>query len=204
MTEHGAQDPGDVTLAGYQAAAHVYARQRGEPGPALVSYLDRFTALVGRGASVLELGSGPGVEASHLEARGVRVRRTDGTPAFVEMMHADGHDAAVLDVRTGDLGGPWDAILADAVLLHLTRPQFADLLVRARAAVVEGGILAVTLKEGDGEQWSTQKLDVLRWFTYWREPAVRIALAAAGWAVLSIEHVQGRVEPWLYALARAA
>ena len=53
-----------------------------------------------------------------------------------------------LDVRTAELGGPYEAILADAVLLHLTREQFADVLRRARCAVVDGGLLAFTLKEG--------------------------------------------------------
>jgi SAM-dependent methyltransferase len=191
----------DVTLASYDAAVHVYLAHAYAPGPAVAAHLDRLAGLVGDG-TVLELGSGPGEDARYLEGRGVRVVRTDGAPAFVARLEALGHEARLLDVRTGDLGGPYDAVLADAVLLHLQRAELADLLVRTRRAVRAGGWLAATLKEGDGEGWSTAKLGLPRFFTYWRAPALRTALEAAGWQVVSLEHVEGRTEPWLFVLAR--
>ena len=120
------------------------------------------------------------------------------------MMRRDGHEARLLDVRVDDLGGPYDAVLADAMLLHLDREEFADAVRRARAAVVPGGILGCTMKEGDEEAWSDAKLGLPRHFTYWREPAVRAVLEDAGWAVLSIDLRAGRIEPWLYILARAS
>jgi len=118
------------------------------------------------------------------------------------MLRAAGHQARLLDVRTDDFGGPYDAVLADAVLLHVPREQFVDVLQRARQAVTSGGVLAITLKEGDGEAWTEAKLGRPRHFTYWREPAVRAALLNSGWQVLSLEHVEGRVEPWLFVTAR--
>ncbi len=141
---------GDVTLDSYDAAAHVYLEQSMPPGPAVMAYLDAVAGLVGDG-TVLELGSGPGWDASYLESRGPRVLRTDGAPAFVQMLQAAGHQTRLLDVRMDDFGGPYDAVLADAVLLHVTREQFVDVLQRARQAVASGGALAITLKEGDGE-----------------------------------------------------
>ncbi len=194
-------DPGDVTLATYEAAAQRYRERAGPPGVDLVSFLDRLVELVGIG-DVVELGSGPGRDATYLEDRGLRVMRTDAARAFVDMMRADGYQARLLDVRTGELGGPYAAVLAHAMLLHLTRGEFREALVRIRRAVVNGGVLAFTVKEGDGEGWSEAKLDLPRFFTYWRESAVRTALERAGWAVLSIDHVAGRHEPWLYVLAR--
>ncbi|MBW3640129.1 MAG: methyltransferase domain-containing protein, partial [Actinobacteria bacterium] len=194
-------EPGDLTLTTYEAAAQRYRERAAPPGVHLVSFLDRLVELVGAG-DVLELGSGPGREAGYLEGCGLRVRRTDAAPAFVDMMRADGYQAQLLDVRTGDLGGPYDAVLAHAMLLHLTRQEFHDVVVRIRRAVVDGGVFAFTVKKGDGEGWSEAKLDLPRFFTYWREPAVRTALERSGWAVLSIDHVAGRHEPWLYVLAR--
>lgn len=131
------------------------------PGPAVLAYLDRVARLVGAG-TVLEFGSGPGWDASYLESRGPRVVRTDGAPAFVAMLRAAGHSARLLDVRVDDFGGPYDAVLADAVLLHLTREEFVDVLRRARRAVRSGGLLALTLKEGDGEAWTQAKLGLPR------------------------------------------
>ncbi len=152
---------------------------------------------------MLEVGSGPGLDATYLRRRGVDVWPTDATPAFVEMLRSAGHEARLLDVRFGDLGGPWQGALAQAVLLHLDRAQFTDALDRVREAVVDGGVLAFTVKEGDGDGWSEAKLDLPRHFTYWRERPLRDALAQSRWDVQSVDHVVGRAEPWLYVMARA-
>jgi SAM-dependent methyltransferase len=194
-------DPGDVTLAGYEAAADHYVASSRPVSGDLAQYLDAFADLVGAG-SVLELGSGPGHDAAYLEEQhGLRVRRTDATPAFVERLRRQGQEADLLDARTDDLGGPYGGVLADAVLLHLDPLQVEDLLARAHGAVAAGGALGITLKEGDGSAWSSAKLDVPRHFTYWREPALREVLTRTGWSVRSLDHVAGRLEPWLFVLA---
>ncbi|WP_299039165.1 trans-aconitate 2-methyltransferase [uncultured Pseudokineococcus sp.] len=194
---------GDVTLESYQAAADVYRDQTPSPGPAVAGFLDEVARRVGSG-SILEMGSGPGADATYLEARGPRVVRTDAVPAFVQMLRADGHQARVLDVRVDDLGGPYAGVLANAVLLHLTREEVADVLTRARDAVVDGGVLAITLKEGDGDAWTSAKLGLPRHFTYWREPQLRAVLEATGWSDVVVDHVAGRDEAWLFVLALAA
>jgi predicted TPR repeat methyltransferase len=194
---------GDLTLAAYESAARRYLDDSAPPGPRMIEYLDRFADLVEAG-QVLELGSGPGWDAAHLEARGLEATCTDATQAFLTRLRADGHDARMLDVRTDDLGGPYDAVLADAVLLHLNRTEFENVVGRARRAVIDGGVLAFTVKEGDGDEWTNAKIGLPRHFTYWHEPAVRDVLQRSGWTVLSIDHVAGRTEPWLYVLARTA
>lgn len=196
-------DDDNITLAAYEAATDRYLEHSAPPGPEMVTYLDRFASMVGEGR-VLELGSGPGWDAVHLETRGVQVARSDATPAFLTRLRAAGHQARLLDMRTDDLGGPWDGVLADAVLLHLDRPQLDDLLSRARRAVTDNGMLGLTVKEGDGAAWTTAKLDRPRLFTYWREPALRDILTRTGWTVHRLDHVTGRHEPWLYVLARAS
>jgi SAM-dependent methyltransferase len=196
-------DPADATLAAYETGAEQYLKASARPGPRLIAYLDRLADMVGNGR-VLEIGSGPGWDADYLESRGVRVTRTDATPAFVELLRAAGHDARLLDVRSDPLGGPYQAVVANAVLVHLSGPQFEDVARRAGQAVVAGGLFGFTLKEGDGGAWSQDKLSMPRYFTYWRAPAVREVLARTGWSVVSVDHVAGRKEPWLYVLARTA
>lgn len=194
--------PGDLTLQTYQAAAARY-RETSALGPAIRGFLDLVAQTAPSGARVLELGSGPGDGASYLEARGLSVTRTDATRAFVEMMRADGFPATSLDIRTDNFGGPFDVVLADAVLLHLSRAEFAAALRKSRAAVTANGLLAITLKEGDGQEWRCDKLDLPRHFTYWREAALRTELELAAWTPIRVDAVAGRVEPWLYALSRA-
>lgn len=190
-----------ITIESYGAGVEDYLANSALQSDSMRRYLDRFAALAGDG-HVLELGSGPGWDASYLETRGARVDRSDVTPAFVDRLRARGHAARILDARDGDYGGPYDAILAAAVLLHLSRPQFEQALCTARRATRPGGVLGITLKEGDGAAWTTAKLGRPRHFTYWREPELGGCLTRAGWRAESIEHVAGRIEPWLFVLAR--
>jgi SAM-dependent methyltransferase len=111
----GLDDPCDATLAAYGAAAQRYLRESARPGPSLIAYPDRFSELIG-GGHVLELGSGPGWDADHLEGHGVRVTRSDATPRFADLLRAAGHEAVLIDARGDDFGGPYDGVLADAVL----------------------------------------------------------------------------------------
>lgn len=178
----------------------MYAARNGVPPPAVRSFLDRLIDRL-NGHSVLELGSGPGTDADYLERGGVRVVRTDAAGAFVEMMRARGVEARRLDVRRDPLGGPYDAVLANAVLLHLTPTQLRDALLRLRGAVRDGGLLAFTVKEGDGAGWSTAKLDLPRRFTFWREDGLRALLLETGWAIDSFEHVPGPADDWLHVIA---
>ncbi len=196
------RDASDVTLASYEAAADKWLASSSKPGGDMLTFLDQVAELIGAG-TVLELGSGPGWDAAHLETRGLRVVRTDGTQAFVERLRRAGHAARVLDVRTDDFGGPYDGMLACAVLLHVTRAEFIDVLRRGRLALRDDGVLAFTLKEGDGESWSRAKIDLPRRFTYWREDAVRVALSSTGWRCHSLAHVTGPLESWLFVIARA-
>ena len=201
MNQDQGQDHCAITIESYDTGVEEYLVNTAPQSDAMRRYLDRFEALVG-GGRVLELGSGPGWDASYLETRGVHVDRSDVTRAFVDRLRARGHAARILDARDDDYGGPYDAVLAAAVLLHLSRPQFEQALCTARRATRPGGVLGVTLKEGDDAAWTTAKLGRPRYFTYWREPELGDCLTRAGWRAESIEHVAGRAEPWLFVLAR--
>lgn len=192
---------GDVTLRSYEASADLYVRESQKPDGQLLGFLDAFAQLVGAG-TVLELGSGPGWDADYLERQGVRVIRTDGAGSLVDRLRQQGHSAQVLDIRQDDLGGPHDGLLANAVLLHLSREEFVQFLRRARRALRPGAVLGFTLKDGDGDGWSRAKLNLPRYFTYWRDADVRDAMGATEWRVVSIERVSGRADDWLYVLAQ--
>lgn len=189
------------TLLAYERGADRYAARTDDHRAGLV---DVLLALVAPGAHVLELGSGPGRDADALEAAGVRVDRTDGTVAFVERLRGAGHDARLLDVRHDGWGGPYDAVFANAVLLHVDRAATGAVLDRARRAVRPGGVLAATVKHGDGDGWSDRKLDDPRWFTYWTVDALTEAVATAGWGDVLVRDTTrpGADERWLTVTAR--
>ena len=191
----------DLTLDAYQDCIDIYcADSPSAVADPVAALLDAVVARISRHGSVLEVGSGPGLEAQYLEERGVIVDRTDATPAFVDRMRQEGHSVRLLDVREADLGGPYDAVVANAVLLHLERAHAERALASIRTATRPGGVLALTLKEGDGEAWSEAKLGRPRWFVYWQEDPLRQVLQRVGWRVLELTHVRGRTERWLYVL----
>ena len=83
---------------------------------------------------------------------------------------------------------------ANASLLHVAREGLPVVLARLAAVTRPGGTLHLTLKEGDGERWSVHgHVGAPRYFTYWREDALRGHLADAGWVVDEVR--RGESEP---------
>ena len=195
-----------ATVAAYDAHAAAYRDGIPVAPDWAVDQVRSFAAEVGAGGRVLEIGSGPGRDAAALEGAGLSVRRTDITPGFVELLRETGHDADVLDPLTDDLddparpGTPYDGVWAAACLLHVARADLPTVLSRLAAAVRVGGLLALSLKEGDGESTSTHgHVAAPRQFVYWRAGPLRAALGDAGWQVQSLETRLGDQtgQPWL-------
>lgn len=203
--EGGERSNIDATLAAYEHGVDEYiAASPAAPSEAYARFRASIMDLLPPNAHMLEVGTGPGHDAAFFETKGFVVQRTDATAAFVARLRRSGHSALFLDVTTDDFGGPFDVVFANAVFVHLTTSQFGDALERAAQAVTPTGLLAFTVKEGDGEAWTTAKLAQPRYFRYWRQAALEDKLAHAGWTPLSIDPVQGRLEPWLYAICRRA
>jgi len=161
---------------------------------------------------VLEIGSGSGRDALALEENGLSVRRTDITPAFVDLLRQGGYDADVIDPLVDDLADPlapgtaYAGVWADASLLHVDREDLPRVLSRLADATEDNGVLFVSVKEGDGEDWSLHgNVTAPRFFTYWREEPLRSALTGAGWRVVSVERGDGsQGEGWLLVQAHRA
>ena len=193
--------PSALTLSSYEHHADRYIQRTSTDHSPLV---DDLIALTITGAVVLELGSGPGRDALELEAAGLIVHRTDGAASFVERFHRDGLEARVLNVLTHDFGGPFDAIFANAVLLHIPRTRLRNVLATALRATRPGGLLVASFKKGDSDEWSIRKLEAPRHFTYWQEDELHQVASDAGWNPLKIvEATQAEsVEQWITVTAR--
>lgn len=125
----------------------------------------------------------------------------DQLAAIAEGGHADTKRGSSISAPIYS-GGLYDASLANAVLLHLTPTQLADAFQQATDRHPGRGLLAFTLKEGDGAGWSTAKVARPRYFTYWRADSLGPILAASGWTVQSHERGGGGTEDWLHVIAR--
>lgn len=87
-------------------------------------YRDALAGVVGRGATLLELGSGGGNNASHLKAD-FRCTLTDLSPAMLEQSRRLNPECEHVagDMRTLRLGRTFDAVLAHDAVMYLTAEE---------------------------------------------------------------------------------
>lgn len=196
-----------ATVAAYDAHAAAYASASAampdNVADEIAWFSDAVASATGAGGRVLEIGTGGGRDALALEAAGVRVRRTDVSSRFVDLLRDAGHEAERIDPLVDDLadhvtGLPYDGVWAHASLLHVARDDFPQVVRRLAEATRVGGTLHVALKEGDGEAWSTHgTIEAPRHFVFWREAPLRSVLEDAGWRVDEVRHEDGGGQPWL-------
>ncbi len=190
-----------ATVAGYDASAASYAAETDHaPTAEHVEALERLVASAGPGGRVLEVASGPGWDANRLEAAGLSVRRTDLSEGFIAFQRQRGRTIDQLDLITGDLGGPWDGLVALYVIQHIGRDLVDGVIGRIGAALRPGGTLLMSWQEGEGERTSVDPegtYQVLRW----READMIDCLARHGLVVDWRSLFHGREADWITVIA---
>ncbi|HSF35281.1 MAG TPA: class I SAM-dependent methyltransferase [Nocardioides sp.] len=191
------------TIEAYDRDAAAYAARTVAVPDSVRADLEHLATRLGSGARVLEIGSGGGRDALLMEELGLAVRRTDITPGFVDLLRGQGHDCDLLDPLVDDLAsadGPYDAVWANASLLHVDRRDLSTVLSRLAHVTRPGGLLRASFKDGDGAGWSVHgTISGRRHFTYWRAPDLEVAAAGSGWSDIVVRRgLEGeRGETWL-------
>ena len=119
----------------------------GYDGSAIVEALTRF---VPDGATVLEIGMGPGTDLALLETR-FRATGSDSSAVFVDRYRELQPDAdvLVLDAVTLDIDRQFDAVFSNKVLQHLTLDDARRSLAAQHRILAPGGIAFHTLWYGE-------------------------------------------------------
>jgi 2-polyprenyl-3-methyl-5-hydroxy-6-metoxy-1,4-benzoquinol methylase len=185
------------TINAYEDYAERYdALVRHVPNQREQKWLKRLVAIAGTGGRILEVGSGPGYDADFVEGLGVQVRRTDATRRFLELQAARGKHGEFLDLITDDLGGPYDAVLALCVLIHVPREQTDQVLAKVVGSLRPGGAFLVSMRIGDGEKSGEYHT------VYWHRDDFAARLENAGLVLVGDEFNVGRDrEEWTTFLA---
>lgn len=193
------------TLAAYESHAEDYARTTRNVVSDGTELLLRALADGAPDGEILEVGSAHGRDAAYLEDLGRTVRRTDAAWSFVEELRSRGYEAAILNVLTDELTGPehpqYAGVLANAVFLHFSADELDLVLRKVRRALIPGGLLAFSVKVGDGDEWSGRKLSSARFFTYWQPGPLRAAVTAAGLEVRTLDVDRGEPHDWIRLIA---
>jgi SAM-dependent methyltransferase len=192
------------TLAFYAAEAPVYSAS----GPEGISrHLAVFLELLPAEASILELGCGGGRDAAHMMALGFSVEPTDGVVEIAAQAEARlGCPVRVMAFGELDAFEHYDAVVANASLLHVPRPGLPDVLQRVWRSLKPGGWHMASYKGG-----GTEGRDRFgRYFNYLLPADAAAAYPAGGdWASIEIEEsigggYDGVQCPWIKVTARKA
>ncbi|UPK00430.1 class I SAM-dependent methyltransferase [Bradyrhizobium sp. 170] len=200
MTRGAAVD--EETLQFYRGNAEAYARRTFTSRQAR---LTAFLAPLPPGASILELGCGAGGDTAEMLARGFEVRATDGSPEMADVASKHlGRTVETLLFHELDEVDAYDAVWANACLLHVPRPELADVLARIWRALRPAGVFYASYKAGDGGGRDTLN----RYYNYPSPDWLHATYAKAGrWNSLSIEsgEVRGfddKIASMLFVVAR--
>jgi SAM-dependent methyltransferase len=171
----------EETLQFYRGNAEAYARRE----IAAHTRLTRFLALLAPGAAILELGCGAGAASAEMLAQGFEVRPTDGSPEMArEASYRLGRPVETLLFHDLDEVAAYDAVWANACLLHVPRQELAHILALIRRALRPDGYFYASYKTGDADGRDSLN----RYYNYPSPDWLRASYANAGdWSSLSIE-----------------
>jgi SAM-dependent methyltransferase len=191
----------EPTIEFYRSNAQTYAAREITPHQRLT----RFLALLPQRASILELGCGAGADSAQMLAAGFDVHPTDGSPELArEASRRLGQPVATLLFHELDAVEVFDAVWANACLLHVRRPELGNVLTLIWRALKAGGYFYASFKAG--EQDGRDSLN--RYYNYPSPDWLRDTYACAGrWSSVTIEtgKVTGFDNEWadmLFVVAR--
>ncbi|WP_235973794.1 class I SAM-dependent methyltransferase [Parasphingopyxis marina] len=196
----------EKTLATYNSHASEYvAGTTHVVFGAIRDWINEALAGLPLDAALLEIGSAIGRDAAYIHEQGYEVECTDASTAFVQHLRRLGFEAKLFNVLNDAFTAKYDLIIANAVLLHFDRQEFAEALRKSSRALKPNGRFAFSLKRGDGEEWSDEKLNAPRFFCYWQPEDLAPLLSRArfsSWAINEVATERAHAE-WLYIVARA-
>ena len=127
--------------------------------------------------TVLELGSGAGLDAKFLQDKGFDVLATDLSPEMVKMCKKRGLKAEVVDLyNLSSLNTKFDGIFSMNVLLHVPRKDLDKVLENIANTLNEDGIFFYGVYGGhDGEETFTDKtkMGLPRFFSFLSDNSIQ-------------------------------
>ncbi len=196
----------DLTIQTYRGNFEKYASKTAlEPTGEFQEWIDLFAAQIPNGGNIFEIGSATGRDARYLASKGFNVTCTDVIPEALHRLSVQGFETAEFDFRNDPMDewiGNFDGVFSNASLLHAPQPIFENALKNIATMLRPNGVFAFSLKAGEGEEITTEKMDAPRYFNYHSGREIREILTSISFEILSLSHAeQGK---WLHVVAKAS
>jgi SAM-dependent methyltransferase len=185
MSDKGAAHDPD-TIAFYDREAANYASR---PKPERNKRLEAFMASLARGAKVLELGCGGGQDSETMIRAGFDLTPTDGSVGLAQEAEKRlGRPVRILRFEDLDERGAYDAVWANACLLHVPDERLGDVLTKIHTALRRGGRFYASYKKGEGGD----RDGLGRYYNFPSRERLTAAYSQAGeWIGLTMEEAPG-------------
>ncbi|WDP90182.1 MAG: class I SAM-dependent methyltransferase [Desulfobacter sp.] len=163
----------------YQKNADAYFNKTASVDPS--GFLYGFVRCLSPGASILDAGCGSGRDLLWLKKQGFHPTGFERAPDLAALARETSGCPVILgDFSTYDFSAiTVDAILLSGALVHLGRKQLAPAFKNLLKALVPGGHIYLSLKQGKGKRRSRDG----RVFTLWEDNALRPVFKRLGLTV---------------------
>jgi SAM-dependent methyltransferase len=192
-----------TTLNTYQEHFDNYvAKTPQETSGTQKEWIESLLAQINHDTPILEIGSAFGRDAAFIQNAGFHnLTVTDAFDAAIDELNNRGFNAAKLNILTDEPEGKYGLIFASAVFLHFTAEELEMVLRKLSRSLEEDGILSFSVKQGDGEEWTSEKMDAPRYFRYWQPESLQELVEASGYDILTLGNIDDS-QKWLEVTCR--
>ena len=162
-----------------------------------------FQTTLPTSARILDLGSGAGRDVGHFTQLGMLAQGADLSFGLLrEAQRRAPAPYTQADMRALPYAAnSFDGIWMSASLLHIPKPQGLKVLQEASRLLVPGGMLYVSVKQGEGEEWETREGP--RLFVYYRPDELTALVEQAGMQITEVWRDETPKHTWVNVIGMA-
>ncbi len=198
------KDLNDLTIKTYKEGFNKYEeRTPKEINGEFKEWIDLFINYLPKNGTILELGSATGRDARYFASKGFNITCTDIIPEALVRLSQEGFETSEFDFRDEpkeEWKNKFDGVFANAVLLHAPKNIFERAIANISKVLKEGGVAGFSLKIGEGEEVTEEKMDAPRYFNYHNEEEIKRLLSNLSFEIVNISHTNDN--KWLHAIVK--